>query len=339
MLSALASGVVGALGTSLQAQRNKDAAKYEAELNEQAAENAFFRTNQLYDKDYQLHTYKAMREQMEEAGLSPGLIYGKGGSAGIGGGSTGNAAQGGASVNGVGMNAMQIMSPRDLAGADLAEAQADYYRSMTKDKENWISVFDTLAKIKENEAIGTDLKNRFQEIINRYQGVISDADATKAQQEITHMAAEIEQLQEKMHLTQKEQAYVDSMRKLVEAQTTTEGERQNYFQTGSQYNEARTRTENAIRMYKVANEDKKGMLMDAEKKEAENRAKMVDKRIEQIGKEMNLTDTQIWEIKDARAEAWMRFGVDLGKTISQEAREWVNTFADSAVAASKAARR
>ncbi|WGL30938.1 DNA pilot protein [Dipodfec virus UOA04_Rod_565] len=65
------------------------------ELNEKAAKNAYQRTREMYDYDYDKHTYEAMRKQMEDAGLSVGLMYGGGGTAGVGGGSTGNMAEGG----------------------------------------------------------------------------------------------------------------------------------------------------------------------------------------------------------------------------------------------------
>nr|DAO65064.1 MAG TPA: hypothetical protein [Microviridae sp.] len=52
---------------------------------EKAAENAFKRQMEAYEKSYKDQSYAAMRRQMEEAGLSVGLMYGGSGSGGGGG--------------------------------------------------------------------------------------------------------------------------------------------------------------------------------------------------------------------------------------------------------------
>lgn len=52
---------------------------------EKAAENAFKRQMEAYERSYRDQSYAAMRKQMEEAGLSVGLMYGGSGSGGGGG--------------------------------------------------------------------------------------------------------------------------------------------------------------------------------------------------------------------------------------------------------------
>lgn len=49
---------------------------------EKAAENAFKRQMEAYERSYKDQSYAAMRKQMEEAGLSTGLMYGGSGSGG-----------------------------------------------------------------------------------------------------------------------------------------------------------------------------------------------------------------------------------------------------------------
>ena len=44
---------------------------------------------EMYERSYQDQSYSAMRQQMEDAGLSVGLMYGGGGSGGAGGATTG----------------------------------------------------------------------------------------------------------------------------------------------------------------------------------------------------------------------------------------------------------
>ena len=100
----LASGITGAIGglfggigakkrmkrqVEAQKQLNEQAAKLNYEYGEKAAENAYRRQMEMYERSYQDQSYAAMRGQMEDAGLSVGLMYGGGGSGGAGGATTG----------------------------------------------------------------------------------------------------------------------------------------------------------------------------------------------------------------------------------------------------------
>lgn len=100
----LASGVSGAVGglfggigakkrlkrqVDAQKQLNEQAAKLNYEYGEKAAENAYQRQMEMYERSYRDQSYGAMRQQMEDAGLSVGLMYGGGGNGGAGGATTG----------------------------------------------------------------------------------------------------------------------------------------------------------------------------------------------------------------------------------------------------------
>lgn len=100
----LASGISGAIGglfggigakkrlkrqVDAQKQLNEQAAKLNYEYGEKAAENAYQRQMEMYERSYQDQSYSAMRQQMEDAGLSVGLMYGGGGNGGAGGATTG----------------------------------------------------------------------------------------------------------------------------------------------------------------------------------------------------------------------------------------------------------
>lgn len=100
----LASGITGAVGglfgmigakkrmkrqVEAQKELNEQAAKLNYEYGEKAAENAYKRQMEMYERSYQDQSYAAMRGQMEDAGLSVGLMYGGGGSGGAGGATTG----------------------------------------------------------------------------------------------------------------------------------------------------------------------------------------------------------------------------------------------------------
>lgn len=80
--------------TDLQKELNEQAAELNYEYGEKAAENAYARQMEMYNRSYADQSYSAMRKQMEDAGLSVGLMYGKGGASGGGAGSTSGAPQG-----------------------------------------------------------------------------------------------------------------------------------------------------------------------------------------------------------------------------------------------------
>ena len=100
----ISSGIAGAIGglignigygkrlkkqVKAQKQLNEQAAKLNYEYGELAAENAYQRQMSMYERSYQDQSYSAMRQQMEDAGLSLGLMYGSGGNGGAGGATTG----------------------------------------------------------------------------------------------------------------------------------------------------------------------------------------------------------------------------------------------------------
>lgn len=77
-----------------QAKLNEQAAEVNYRYGEMAAKNAFDRQMQMYERSYQDQSYEAMRKQMEGAGLSVGLMYGGGGGSGGGAGATSGAPMG-----------------------------------------------------------------------------------------------------------------------------------------------------------------------------------------------------------------------------------------------------
>lgn len=96
-LAGVVGGLLGGIGAKKRLQRqvdaqkqlNEQAAKLNYEYGELAAENAYQRQMSMYERSYKDQSYAAMREQMEDAGLSVGLMYGGGGSGGAGGATTG----------------------------------------------------------------------------------------------------------------------------------------------------------------------------------------------------------------------------------------------------------
>ena len=81
-LSGAISGIFGGIGAKkrlkrqvdAQKQLNEQAAKLNYEYGEKAAEDAYKRQMEMYERSYQDQSYAAMCGQMEDAGLSVGLL-------------------------------------------------------------------------------------------------------------------------------------------------------------------------------------------------------------------------------------------------------------------------
>lgn len=132
-LSGIAGGVSGILNTlgigrkrqiRQQKEMVENAAKINYKYGEMAAENAFERQQVLYDRTYQDQSYANQVAQMDAAGLSPGLMYGKGGGGGGGAGSTTGAPIGATGATGAGSAAdpnMQLQALMSLRQVRMSE--------------------------------------------------------------------------------------------------------------------------------------------------------------------------------------------------------------------------
>lgn len=117
------SGILNTLGIGRRRQirQQKEMVENAARINykygEMAAENAFERQQVLYNRTYQDQSYASQVAQMDAAGLSPGLMYGKGGAGGGGAGSTTGAPMGATGATGAGSAAdpnMQLQALMSL---------------------------------------------------------------------------------------------------------------------------------------------------------------------------------------------------------------------------------
>lgn len=125
-----AAGILNVLGVGRKKQirQQKEMAENAAQINykygEKAAENAFERQQVLYNRTYQDQSYANQVAQMDAAGLSPGLMYGKGGAGGGGAGSTTGAPMGATGAAGAGVAAdpnMQLQALMSLRQARMSE--------------------------------------------------------------------------------------------------------------------------------------------------------------------------------------------------------------------------
>lgn len=125
-----ASGILNILGIGRKKQirQQKEMAENAAKINykygEMAANNAFERQQVLYNRTYQDQSYANQVAQMDAAGLSPGLMYGKGGAGGGGAGSTTGAPMGATGAAGAGAAAdpnMQLQALMSLRQVRMSE--------------------------------------------------------------------------------------------------------------------------------------------------------------------------------------------------------------------------
>lgn len=145
------SGILNTLGIGRRRQirQQKEMAENAAKINykygEMAAENAFERQQVLYNRTYQDQSYANQVAQMDAAGLSPALMYGKGGGGGGGAGSTTGAPMGATGASGAGSAAdpnMQLQALMSLRQVRMTERK----------NEAEINLLNTQAKALEAEA-------------------------------------------------------------------------------------------------------------------------------------------------------------------------------------------
>ncbi len=140
-----------------QKEMVENAAKINYKYGEMAAENAFERQQVLYNRTYQDQSYANQVAQMDAAGLSPGLMYGKGGAGGGGAGSTTGAPIGATGATGAGsaadpnMQLQALMSLRQVrmserkneAEINLLNTQAEALKAEAgKNKEETTSIIE-----------------------------------------------------------------------------------------------------------------------------------------------------------------------------------------------------
>lgn len=149
------------VGRKRQIRQQKEMAENAAQINykygEIAAENAFERQQVLYNRTYQDQSYANQVAQMDAAGLSPGLMYGKGGAGGGGAGSTTGAPMGATGATGAGSAAdpntqlQALMSLRQVrmserkneAEINLLNTQAEALKAEAgKNKEETTSIIE-----------------------------------------------------------------------------------------------------------------------------------------------------------------------------------------------------
>lgn len=189
--NAINAGITGAIGTGLgllggigagrrqrkaieaqknaQKELNEQAASLNYEYGEKAAENAYQRQLAMYQRSYEDQSYGAMVNQMEDAGLSVGLMYGGNGGGG-GAGAMSGAPKGdtGGAIAGQATSAAALMEVENQRKA-LALQQT----SMVKD----IQLKDAEIELKEKEADKAGKEALYTEALTETEDILRNAKA------------------------------------------------------------------------------------------------------------------------------------------------------------------
>lgn len=174
-------GLIGGIGAgrrqrkAIEAQKNaqkelnEQAAQLNFEYGEKAAENAYQRQLAMYQRSYEDQSYQAMVKQMEDAGLSVGLMYGGNGSGGGAGAMSGAPkADTGGAIAGQAANAAALMEVENQRKS-LALQQA----SMAKD----IQLKDAEIELKEKEADKAGKEALYTEALTETEDILRNAKA------------------------------------------------------------------------------------------------------------------------------------------------------------------
>ena len=176
-------GLLGSIGAArrqkkaIEAQKNaqkelnEQAASLNYEYGEKAAENAYERQLAMYQRSYEDQSYKAMVNQMKDAGLSVGLMYGGNGSGG-GAGAMSGAPKGdtGGATAGQAANAAALMEVENQRKS-LALQQV----SMAKD----IQLKDAEIELKEKEADKAGKEALYTEALKETEDALREAKANR----------------------------------------------------------------------------------------------------------------------------------------------------------------
>lgn len=349
------SGASDALFGGIKAKRNWKYKKKEMKLQQQYnVENMERQYGYQVDMLNRQNQWNAPTNQVSmwrQAGISPTAVFGSGnGGVGLSGTPSGpSSSNPSASGN---MDNSQATKSAILTEAKRLENETKVAESVVdKNKADAAAARATAAR----DQADADTKNLFRDDLlegirlgnlgKGFENRIAEQNAKLKEAttpvEIEKTVASLRNIVEDTNLKREQINEILSRIRLNEEYVKTEGykrmdlrESANLKNSQAYKTDIEAHTEEMIQDYKVAMAREGVDKIKADTAEAKARAKKVDAEIERIGKENNLTDAQIDSIKDARREAWARFGLDAGKSISEEARNWLRSLAPTGTASS-----
>lgn len=323
-ISGVISGLFGGIGAKKRLKRqveaqkelNEQAAQLNYEYGEKAAENAYNRQMQMYERSYNDQSYSAMRKQMEDAGLSVGLMYGGSGAGGAGGATTG-APQGETG----GAQAGQADSPAAQQAAAIEQAKLGLgLVSMKKDlalKDAQIEEINATAEAKRAEA-GLTAEKKITEVqtrqplIDKFNAEIGDLKAGAAKKNAERDLITTENNLKKIELYIKESVKEDQVEAMRNDCKKAKYEMEQALQQLESMkldNEIKQRTkEDQIKLYneKVKNMIAQTILMDKQANMTEEQALYYAQAAYKAYTEAEAIPTEMevrWNIAELQAQA------------------------------------
>lgn len=195
----------GAIANKQNAKNQKEMQERQIAANKAAAERAYQQQKEMYIRTYNDTTYSAMRKQMEEAGLNPALMYGQGGSPGVGRGDLGGGVQASGASGPTGAiysnPAQGIAGPMTQMGLQMAmlksevklrEAQADNLEADTEKKRGVDTALGWAEWMNKGATFeGLQLGNKYQEIRNTIEGATSKDQIAEQAKKVELLAEQI----------------------------------------------------------------------------------------------------------------------------------------------------
>lgn len=213
----LIGGIFGGNGSSikdqkklmeLQNQYEQGNMKYQAELNEQAAQANQQRMIDYFNLTAQYNSAKEQVKRLKDAGLNPALMYGQAGAGGAGTGATGGAQAAGAGLAqsqavGMGLQLKSIAAQTKLAEANAAKAYAEAEK---------ISGVDTEKTKNEIKSIEQGIKESDTRIKDLLAGIPSKEQAYyigKAQERMFESITDLNNITGELNLKNKEKVAME----------------------------------------------------------------------------------------------------------------------------------
>lgn len=249
----------------LQAQYNKEQAKYSTEL-----------SKEMWDYT----NYENQMKHLEAAGLNPALLYGQGGGGGSAAGGGTAAGVGLPSSTGVGMAIQweQMEAQKELTKAEAAKTNAEAAKLMTTDTENIESETD---------------KNRqeIEESKKRIESLTSQIHKTNEESKIIEFNNYLNDLRKKIKVQQEINGETTWTKGFDEIFTDNEKHKMlaEYAITRKEYEEAKNDKEVAMRLSNALDEIANGKIA------------VFGKMVEEAKQAKNQTDIQKWQFEQDKA--------------------------------------
>lgn len=336
IFGAILSAASSLLGVGSNKRQSRRDTRHQMSLNDQQQEHALEQmevqhgynlaymaeqqriNKEQYDYEYRMESPQARVQQLKKAGLNEGLMYGAGGSGmqgSVGTVSAPSSSTPGASNGSAGSHAgasYDFGSALALASdIERKQSESDYFDALANKVRSETPDSGTYKDIQSNIKDAGELENSIKRV---EVGVAS----VKSQIEVDQMRTSLENMRKEGRIADKRYDELSKQIELLDKQIAESVAREQNFNANTK-----------LVSEKIISERYQQSLIGATIKKVSSeealngaRARQVDKEIERIGKQMELTDQQIKDLKNKRAHMWATFGVNTLLTISQEARSW-----------------